>query len=71
MSSCIALAPVAHSAYTQNAFYDFYDKYWRSFKGHVNHELWGKGYVDRLNDHPAPEDTYELEKAFWKSYEPN
>lgn len=40
-------------------------------KRHVNNELWGTGYVDRMNDNVAPEVTYKLEQALWKSYEAN
>ena len=35
ISSCIALAPIAHTDYTNNEFYDFYSRYWRSFKRSV------------------------------------
>lgn len=60
ISSCIALAPIAHNQYTKNAFYEFYQKYWRGFKGSVNYELWGRGYNDRVSN-SNKETTFELE----------
>lgn len=71
LSSCIALAPIAHSDNTNNAYYDFYKRYWRSLKRHVNNELWGRGYVDRMQESAGSGPTLELEQVFWKSYEAN
>ena len=44
LTSFVALAPIGHTTYTENAFYDMYSRYWRSFKGHTHTEMWGKGY---------------------------
>lgn len=71
LSSCVALAPVAHSNHTENAYYDYYNKYWRSLTRSVRHELWGRGYEDRMQNEAGREVTLELEKAFLKSHEAN
>lgn len=65
----MALAPVAYSDYTENSFYEFYKKYWRSFKGHCLTELWGRGYEDRLADNAGRETTKMVEDAFWDAYQ--
>lgn len=48
LTSFVALGPVTLTSYTENPFYEIYNKYWRSLRsgmeGPGGYELFGKGY---------------------------
>lgn len=75
LMSMIALAPLAHSSFTENALLEMYSRYWRSFKstmeGRCIYELWGKGYQERLDTSKHNDTLFMIEKAFWKSFAAN
>lgn len=73
LNAFIAISPVAHQHNTWNEFYDMYSRYWRSLKSTLSdfNEVWGKGFLERMDRGRYHDTFYKFEQAFWDSYAAN